>query len=315
MRKSNHRKTRQTRRLNKRERRALKHKRQANLAIVRKQKNVTGTKIIPRTQAKNCKSPHATVEGEVNHYEDIAAAQIKIWRSLFPSLFKDFSKIKDPRNPNTIKHKITVLLMLGLLQFIFRLPSRRAFNAHLTAPSIMKLLQDIFPDIDSIPHADTIARLLERMDVAEIERIHMRMIKKLIHNKKFKKLLIKKCLPISIDGTQKSTRDGQLQEEGWLLRTVSTKQGKEYQQYVYVLEANITFSNGLNIPLFTEYCYFDDDGIFDDESKQDCELKGFHRLVDRLKAFFPRLKIMILLDNLYACDAVIGSLQKNTGSL
>jgi hypothetical protein len=78
---------------------------------------------------------------------------------------------------------------------------------------------------------------------------------------------------------------------------------------VYVLEANITFPNGLNIPLLTEYCCLNTDDIGHNQAKQDCELNGFYRLTDRLKKYFPRLKIMVLLDNLYACNAVIAHLK------
>jgi hypothetical protein len=225
-------------------------------------------------------------------------------------LLNDFSKIKDPRNPKKIKHKIAVLMMLGLFQFIFRIKSRRSFNEQLTTPCVFKTLSSFFPEVDSIPHSETVARLLSRMDVLDIERSHIKMIKRLIDNKKFQKALINKCYSISIDGTQKAVRSGQHQEEGWLLRTVTKTSGKEYQQYVYVLEANLTFSNGLNIPLLTEYCFLDIDSLTDAQAKQDCELNAFYRLTDKLKKYFPRLKMMFLLDNLYACDTVISYLEK-----
>lgn len=202
-------------------------------------------------------------------------------------------------------------MMFGLLLFLFNLSSRREVNEKLTAPKINEMLEKFFPEFNSIPHADTVARLLERIDPFHIERIHVDMIRQLIKNKKFKKLLVNGCVPISIDGTQKATRDGQLQETGWLLRTFKTSTGEKYQQYVFVLEANITFHNGLNIPLLTEYCSLNVD-ILNDTMKQDCEINAFHRLTDRLKQYFPRLKVMVLLDGLYACDSVISSLRKKT---
>lgn len=196
-------------------------------------------------------------------------------------------------------------MLFGLLQFLFRVKSKRAFNEQLTTPSVFQLLNTFFPDINTIPHADTVGRLLARINIVEIERIHISLIRQLINHKKFKKLLIQGCYPITIDGSQKAVRNGQLQEEGWLLRTITTTAGKEFQQYVYVLEANLTFANGLSIPLLTEYCYLDVDVLKDDHAKQDCELNGFYRLTDRLKHYFPRLRIILLLDNLYACDGVI----------
>src|SRR5688572_12905910 len=53
----------------------------------------------------------------------------------------------------------------------------------------------------------------------------------------------------------------------------------------------------MTIPLLSEFLT----GKLDDQcqSKQDCELKAFQRLADRIKAAFPRLPILVLLDGLY----------------
>ena len=170
---------------------------------------------------------------------------------------KDFAKIKDPRNPNKITHKKTVLMMYGLFMFVFRLSSRREGNLELTRPCFSQKLRELFPEIDTVPHADTIARLLERIDPKEIEKIHISLITDLIKQKKFKKLLIQGCLPISIDGTQKLTRDGLLNNESWLERQFGDESNEQNQQYVYVIEANITLQNNLTIPLLTEYLFTD----------------------------------------------------------
>ena len=244
-------------RLNKQERIALKNKRCNNLIIVRQAKNEMDASIIAHTNAHNRKSQAQTISEEQKEYEDIIEAQLKMWRVILPPLLRELSKIKDPREPGKIKHTIAVVMFYGLMQFLFRIQSKREFNKELTTPTVLATLNKFFPEIDSIPHADTISRLIGRIDLDELESIHVNMLKKLINKKKFNKLLINGSLPISIDGTQKAVRDGQLQEEGWLLRTINTTEGKKQQQYVYVLEANITFHNGLNIPLLTEFCYLD----------------------------------------------------------
>lgn len=91
---------------------------------------------------------------------------------------------------------------------------------------------------------------------------------------------------------------------------ISTKEGKKLQQYLYVLEANITFHNGLIIPLLTEFCWIDCDKGKDENAKQDSELSAFKRLSNKLKFYFPRRKIIILLDSLYACDTVFTTLKE-----
>lgn len=62
-----------------------------------------------------------------------------------------------------------------------------------------------------------------------------------------------------------------------------------------VLEAKIVRPDGLAIPLFTEFV--ENTG---NDSKQDCELKAFYRMADKLKAYFPRLPIVVTIDGLFA---------------
>jgi hypothetical protein len=50
---------------------------------------------------------------------------------------------------------------------------------------------------------------------------------------------------------------------------------------------------------------FLDNTVDEVSSKQDCELKAFHRLAKRLNTAFPRLPITLLLDGLYANGPVM----------
>jgi hypothetical protein len=230
---------------------------------------------------------------------------------LLPPLIKKFAKIKDPRNPLMIKHKITVLMIFGLFMFIFRLSSRRNANQQLSQPLLLEMLHEIIPEFNSIPHADTLARLLGRISPEEIEKIHVDMIRDLIKRKKFNKLLIHNCLPISIDGTQKLYRDGVLHDERWLERKRSDGKGWKMQQYVYVVEANITLANGLTLPLLTEYLFLNEEQIDTEEMAQDHELAGAKRLMEKLKKYFPRLKMILFLDHLFANQTILQFLNEN----
>jgi len=162
-----------------------------------------------------------------------------------------------------------------------------------------------FPEITTIPHADTLARLLENTDSKEIERIHISLIKALIRKKKFKKLLIQDCIPITFDGSQKLYRQGLLQDSRWCERKVGGKNSEDIQQYIYTLEANITLKNGLTIPLLTEYLYRSVNKLEQDKTKQDSEITAFERLSERLKKYFPRSKIILMLDALFATQNVM----------
>jgi hypothetical protein len=64
-----------------------------------------------------------------------------------------------------------------------------------------------------------------------------------------------------------------------------------------VLEANLVFHNGVTLPLLSEFLSYGEGDP--DDHKQDCERNAFYRLAVRLKAYFPRLPVLLLLDGLY----------------
>lgn len=258
-------------------------------------------KIAPRTQASNSKFSANSIEEEKQYREGVVSAQIQAWRSILPMLLNRFSKIKDPRNPNKIKHKITVLLMYALLSFVFRHSSRREANNNLSKPQLFNALCNIFPEFSTIPHVDTVYRLLGRIKPNNIEECNIALIKKLIRNKKFKNYLINGRYPISIDGTQKLVRNEFMTDE-WLERNVKSADGTKPQQYIYIVEANLTFHNGLTIPIMSEFLFYDGNS---NKEKQDYEINGFKRLAERLKKYFPQLNIIIFVDALFACETVV----------
>jgi hypothetical protein len=68
------------------------------------------------------------------------------------------------------------------------------------------------------------------------------------------------------------------------------------QYYHNVLEAKLVTANGFAFSLMTEF--IENAGEY--VSKQDCELKAFYRLAERLKERFPRLPLCLSMDGLYA---------------
>ncbi len=83
------------------------------------------------------------------------------------------------------------------------------------------------------------------------------------------------------------------------------------QQYVYVLEANITLKNGLSIPLMSEYLCREHNELMQAKGKQDSELMAFERLAERLKRYFPRQKILLTMDAMFATQSAMGILHAN----
>jgi hypothetical protein len=209
-------------------------------------------KNISENPQKNSTCDYETIEEEIYARNIIATDQIKIIKSQFPGLLNTLSKIKDPRNPKKIKHKLTMLMIYGIFMFVFKVTSRREADREMTRPVFQENLKKFFPEIEKLPHNDTLMRLLTNIDVDQIEQALIMRIQKLIRNKKFIRYLIDKHYPIAIDGTQKMIRD-HIWSEQCQERTVG-KEGHKYKQYyVYVLEASLAFRNGMTIPLMSEF--------------------------------------------------------------
>lgn len=67
-----------------------------------------------------------------------------------------------------------------------------------------------------------------------------------------------------------------------------------------VLEARLVTSNGFSLSVATEWI----ENIESGYEKQDCELKAFRRLSEKIKNTFPQLSICIVVDGLYANTAL-----------
>jgi len=237
------------------------------------------------------------VEKEKQEREDVATKFLDAIRSQLPRLLASLDKIKDFRNPKKIKHQLDLVLFYGILCFALQMASRREANRELTGPVLREHLQQLFPQLESLPHQDTVNRILSDIDVQTIEDSHLEMIRRLVRNKKFARWLIDGRYPLGVDGTQKAVRRDQVSEQ-WLQRRLNADTDKETTQYyVYVLEACLCFSNGLRLPLMSEFLNYAEGDV--DNGKQDCETKAFKRLAARLKTEFPKLPILLLLDGLY----------------
>jgi hypothetical protein len=258
--------------------------------------------------------PYQTQEEERAARVDAVSQQVKVYRAMLPVLLKRLSKIDDPRNPRKLRHKLTVLMIYGILCFAFHMSSRRRANQEMTRPVFEANLRQLFPDLGQLPHQDTLARLLARIDVSQIEQAHLDLIRQLIRGKKFGRYLIGNCYPIAVDGSQKLTR-----AERWdsqcLERKVGSKKKEgleaeaEQEYYAYVLEANLAFANGMVIPLLSEVLSASQGDSQRD--KQDCEQRAFHRLAQRLKQAFSHLPILLLLDGLYANGPIMELCRQN----
>lgn len=135
----------------------------------------------------------------------------------------------------------------------------------------------------------------------EIEESMLELFEQLVKKKKFRNYLINKRYVIAIDGSQKFMRTEPWSEEP-LVRHVG--KDKQARYYVYVIEAVVIFENGITLPLMSEFLNNEEYREVS-TNKQDCERKAFYRFAERIKKRFPKLKISVTMDGLYACGPVI----------
>lgn len=264
---------------------------------LRKQQRAEGL-LPPKTSTlPNGKSVFESVEEEQEARQQTVTEHFKVLRAQLPRLLRELKKIPDPRDPKKVDHQLTMVLLYGILTFVFHMSSRREANRKMTMPMFEKNLKLLIPGFEESPHHDTLYRLLRDLDdVGQIEDAHMALVKDLIRNKKFQPYLVNDSYPIVLDGTGKFTRSWNFDDEA-VWRTVGTGEQKRRQYQVYTLEACLSFSNGIVIPLMTEFLATSKGDS--ERAKQDCELRAAERLMQRLKKHFPRLKIQLLLDGLY----------------
>ena len=263
---------------------------------LRKRQQEKGLKGNDRASISNSKSTYETVEEEYDARLEAATEQFRLLRAKLPVLLRRLSKIDDPRNPKKVKYTLTVLMIYGILIFVFQMSSRREATGEMTHPMFKKNLKEFLPELEDLPHSDTLMRLLERIDVSQLEAAQIELVRTLIRKKKFNRYLINGRYPIAIDGTQKFKRD-YLWSDECLERRIKKGDSDEKQYYVYILEACLAFQNGMRIPLMSVFLSYQEGDT--DSEKQDCELRAFKRLSERLKSEFQRLPIMVLLDGLY----------------
>ena len=149
--------------------------------------------------------------------------------------------------------------------------------------------------VENAPHGDTFVYYLKQLPNSELEKLPPQMVQRLIRMKALEPYRLHGHFLIAIDGT------GQLffRERHCANCLTRTSHGKTLY-FHYVLEAKLVTSNGLALSVATEFI----ENVDPKASKQDCEFKAFFRLAEKLKSYFPQLKICLLLDSLYAAQQV-----------
>lgn len=202
-----------------------------------------------------------------------------------------FSSVNDARDPGKTDYPISALAFAGVLMFLLRLSARRQVGLLLRTPASIETFKALF-GVSGFPHGDTLNEGFCKSTSQGFQEVVSGMVRKIIASKVLDRFrLLDKYFVVAVDGT------GTLSFPRRHCRHCLTRtyNGKTIY-YHSVLEAKLVTSNGLALSLMTEFV----ENPGPKPKKQDCELKAFYRLAKRLKKAFPRLRILLTLDGLYA---------------
>ena len=240
-------------------------------------------------------------ENTKNIVKDLANSIPKTIDHFFPRFKNQLQKIDDHRKRTD--YDISELLFGAISLFLFKQGSRNTFNNNRADKDFISNYEKLFGM--RLSHQDTINDLFRKLNPKELENFKTSMLRELIDMKVLHKWRLQgKYFVVAIDGTGVNSYTEKHCDQ-CLTRT--SKSGKTIY-FHNVLEAKLVLPNGLVISLATEWIE-NDSSEYD---KQDCELKAFKRLSEKLKKSFPRLPICIVGDGLYPNKTVFEICKNNS---
>jgi hypothetical protein len=186
---------------------------------------------------------------------------------------------------------------MGLLVFLLKLGARRQVRFELDSREALENLNRLCGRSHAtLAHSDTLEHFLGHVPPAAYHRLRRQMIHRLLRMKVLDDARLFGHALIVIDGTGQLTFH-QRHCPHCLEQTV----GGQTRYYHPVLEAKLVTPSGLALSVGSEFIENTDPQA----TKQDCELKAFGRLAERLAQDFPQLRVCLGLDGLYAKGTVL----------
>jgi len=237
-------------------------------------------------------SAEQSLDADIQEQKSIFKAFVVTVQHFFSGFNRLFQDVTDPRHPAYITYPLTALMTTGVLMFLLRLGARRQVGNLLRGNGASAAKYQILFGVENCPHGDTLNYLCARLDVTEVQEVVTGMTETLIRRKVlYRHRLLDKYFLVVVDGT------GMLTFSERHCPYCMTRTYKGHTHYYHpVLEAKLVTPTGFVFSLMTEFI----ENLGENPTKQDCELKAFYRLAERLKQRFPRLPICLLLDGLFA---------------
>lgn len=216
-----------------------------------------------------------------------------VTKHCWPELNQWLNELPDPRAEAMCRYTGAHMWWEIIMTFLTRGSSRNAFDVHRNTGFFPENIQRIcgqdwdeerLGETRTVTCSENAVHHADRVKTSEVELIPLKMVRRLMDMRMLDAgRLFGSWWRIAIDGTLQQRRG---------------KKGEKHHRMA--LEARLIGPCGVELPLMVEFLDVHDPV----REKRDCELKGFDRLSRRLRAEFPRLSICLLLDGLYAVEAV-----------
>jgi len=229
--------------------------------------------------------------GEAN----AAEVQQDVLKHFFPNFVKWLTEVRDPRKKIELcTYPIEYILMTVLMMHCGQTGSRRQLGRELAGKrlggNIWRMVGKVYSDV--VCHPDTMNGVLETLEIEELEKLIVKIVTRLRKCRMLDRFRFDGLLTVAIDGTKILKFKKRHCEHC----THQTHKNGKRTYFHCVLVAKIVTPLGLVIPLAFEFIE-NPKGEYD---KQDCELKAWRRLYKKIRTLYPRLKINLVADGIYA---------------
>lgn len=234
---------------------------------------------------------------------------MRISYHFFSDLNDWISDMADPRNSSYITYTQADYFWLGIMKNICGQKSMRSMDENFNEDACIDTLKILSgnDNLKEIPHYDSLNWYLSRLSPSCLAEIRKRMISKLIRSRVFdKNKAFGKYWRIILDGTGLFYFHERHCENCLVEKHTDEDGNIQYRYYHKVLEAKLVLSDKLVLSLDTEFIENESESV----SKQDCENRAAKRLMDRIKRDFPKLRILIQADGLYANEPLMAECRK-----
>jgi hypothetical protein len=226
----------------------------------------------------------------------------KVLRCHFSDLYDRLNALSDTRERKC--YSPAELVLGGIVLFLLKNKSRNEMDNCFREKEFSDNYRKIFKL--RCPSMCAVEDFYRTVDPQEFDDLKSSLIAVLIEKRTLHShRLFGKYFTIAVDGT--GIHSSQIKH--WDECTYKTSKNGVVTYMNHVLEAKLVCSNGLSLSLCSEMVTNGEEFI-----KQDCELNAFKRLAPRLKKYFPRLPICLLLDGLY-CNGPVTRKTDGIGSL